>query len=111
MQFLDSIASYSDGYLSVAGQSFKYEKDGFGGDFTITVNEDGSFSYCVGLLSSYIGHGSWKITDGRITLTDHGDLGFKNTFEINSGRLIWLEEESTGFMYMEISDGAVFYEE
>ena len=50
----------TDGSLrdSVAGKTFVWEKEGFGGDFTITLNADGTYQYYEGYLSSYIGFGN-----------------------------------------------------
>ena len=39
----------------IANKLFIYEKEGFGGDFYITFNEDGTFMYSPGVLSSYLG--------------------------------------------------------
>ena len=39
----------------LAGKTYEYEKEGFGGNFTIQLKEDGTFTYYEGGLSSYIG--------------------------------------------------------
>ena len=95
----------------VAGQIYTYEKDGFGGPFTISIFEDGSFQYYVGLLSSYIGLGEWTVEDGILTLKDNTGLDYVNLFRIGEDMLIFLEEGSTGTMYLDMEDGDRFFGE
>ena len=52
--------------------TYLYEQGGFGGDFWITLEEDGTFTYYEGGLSSYIGEGEWTLNDGTVCLTDRG---------------------------------------
>ena len=92
----------------VAGKMYTYEKEGFGGPFTISIFEDGSFQYYVGFLSSYIGMGRWSVEDGVLTLTDSTGLNFQNCFKIGEGVLTFLAEDSTGVMYMNLRDGDRF---
>ena len=72
------------------------EKGGFGSDFTITLQEDGIFTYYEGTLSSYFGYGSWQLEDNLLTLTE---TKLQNTFLVEENVLVWLEKESTGFTY------------
>lgn len=72
------------------------EKGGFGSDFTITLHEDGTFTYSEGTLSSYFGWGSWQLEDNLLTLTE---TKLQNTFLVEEGALVWLEKESIGFTY------------
>ncbi len=95
----------------VAGKIYTYEKDGFGGPFSISIYEDGRFSYYVGFLSSYIGFGEWSVEDGVLTLTDNTGLDFVNRFLIGEDALTFLEEGSTDFMYMNVEDGDRFFGE
>lgn len=44
--------------MDISGKSFVWEKPGFGGDFTITLQKDGKYQYYAGFLSSYIGMGT-----------------------------------------------------
>lgn len=90
------------------GKTYVYEKEGFYGDFKISVNNDGTFRYCEGLASSYIGMGEWQIDQNTITLTDGL---FANTFEIEKGKLIWRADGSDNFTYVKVKDGEAFYEE
>ena len=52
---------------------YVWDKPGFGGDFTITLNADGTYSYYAGYLSSYIGVGTWKSENGVLTISGEGD--------------------------------------
>ena len=95
--------------LPPAGRHYTYEGEGFGGDFTLTLREDGSYSYYEGLLSSYIGLGSWTEEDGLLTLTDVMGYGFVNHFRPTAeGDLVYCAEGSTNFLYLKLKDGAVF---
>lgn len=51
------VSGCSDHDNNVAGKVYTYEKDGMGGDFSIYIYEDGTFTYYEGMLSSYIGIG------------------------------------------------------
>ena len=100
---------------AVEGKTFVYEKEGFGGNFTISFM-DGEFWYYEGMLSSYIGHGRFKIDGNVLTMVDGDDIsmdrsgGFTNRFLIDGKRLVWQENGSTNFLYMKISDGDCFLE-
>lgn len=91
----------------VTGKVFTYEKDGFGGAFTIQIYEDGTFQYYVGFLSSYIGMGEWTVDNGILTLEDY-DLPFVNHFRIGDNTLTYLAKDSTNFMYLTVEDGDRF---
>ncbi len=102
------------------GQTYLYEKDGAGfGGFTITLHDDGRFSYYEGGFSSYIGNGAWTregdiitITDKTIgRLTDHGDMvDFErvNRFRLEGDTLVFLKKGSDNFMYLKVKDGERF---
>lgn len=91
----------------VAGKAYTYEKDGFGGSFTISLFEDGTFHYYEGMLSSYIGLGTWTVEDGVLTLKDES-FHFRNRFRIGAEELIFLAEDSSNFMYLTVKDGERF---
>lgn len=94
----------------VTGKIYTYEKEGFGGPFTIQVYEDGTFQYYVGFLSSYIGMGKWSVEDGILILRD-SDLNFVNHFRIGENTLTFLVKDSTGVMYLKMEDGDRFFGE
>ncbi len=91
----------------ILGKTYVYEKDGAGGAFTITVEEDGTFTYYAGFLSSYIGHGAWTLEGDCLTFSDVS-YDITNHFKVEKDRLVYLSEGSSGFMYVDVSDGDVF---
>ena len=91
----------------LADQVYFYEKEGFGGNFAITLNSDGSMYYSVGLLSSYLGIGTWELDGDAVTLTTD-DGKFVNHFTVEDGALVYQSAGSTGFMYLTVSDGEKF---
>ena len=105
--FLFSCAGKGSGY-DVAGKTFVWEKEGFGGDFTITLGEDGNYQYYVGFLSSYIGMGEWTVEDGILTLNENS--GYDNTFRfyVRDGEIVFIEEGSSKFMHVTVEDGDRF---
>lgn len=94
----------------LAGRVYRYEKEGFGGEFTIRLEADGSFKYYEGSLSSYLGVGSWALEDGILTLRDDDQIGFPlvNRFEVAEDALIFREEGSSNFLYIKVRDGERF---
>ena len=90
----------------IADKTYVYEKDGFGGYFTITLNNDGTFQYYEGLLSSYIGNGSWELEGNTLTLSD--DRSAINYFTVESEKLVFQEKDSSNFLHITVSDGENF---
>ena len=97
----------SGSQLSPAGL-YLYEGDGFGGDFTITLRADGSFTYYEGGLSSYIGAGKWSVSGDILTLEDETGVPKVNLFRMEGNNLIFQANGSTNFIYVKVADGAVF---
>lgn len=91
-------------------KTYVYEKDGFGGNFTIQINPDGTFSYYEGFLSSYIGCGNWESDGNTITLKDEiKEYPYSvNRFEIDNDDLIFISEDSDNFTYIKVTDGERF---
>lgn len=92
-------------------KQYVWEKQGFGGDFVITLNDNGTYQYYVGFLSSYIGMGTWTNENGIITLTENKEFcGYDNVFKFNitDEGLIFIAEGSSKFMYVEVEDGDKF---
>lgn len=94
--------------IDPAGKSYRCEDEGFGGTFDIQIKKDGSFSYYEGMLSSYIGMGSWTMNDNILTLSDR-DYNIVNYFSVNNNSLIFLAENSSNFTYVQLEDGIVFH--
>lgn len=89
----------------LAGKVYQYEKEGFGGNFTITLEEDGTFTYYEGGLSSYIGSGDWSLEGETLTLREQNR---HFTFRAEKDRLIFREEDSGDFTYLTVADGEKF---
>ena len=96
---------------AVAGKKFYYEKEGFGGYCHIEFNEDGSFLYSPGVLSSYLGGGTWKISGDTVILTEKNEGEGKtitNRFKIAGNDIVYIADGSDGLRYMEVKDGEKF---
>ena len=101
-------ADYS---LAVAGKTYVYmiePESGLESDrFMISLNGDGTFTYHETLISSYLGIGDWSVEGDVLTLTDDY-FGLKNLFRIDGGDLIFIEDGSTNFLSVKVSDGDRF---
>ena len=91
----------------IAGKTYYYENDGFGGAFRIELNPDGSFLYYEGNLSSYIANGKWSVSNDTLTLEDQ-DYKLVNHFQIDGDSLRFIEKDSTNFTYVKVKDGEAF---
>lgn len=94
----------------IVNKTFVYEKDGFGGEFTIQINDDGTFCYYEGLLSSYIGIGIWILDNDILVLSDDDSREYPrvNRFEVKDGDLVFLSKDSSNFLYVNVADGERF---
>lgn len=94
----------------IAGKAYTYENEGIGGDFTITINGDGTFSYCEGIASSYLGFGSWTLEGETLFLSDDEQMGYPliNCFKVDGNDLVFQAEGSTNFLYVKVADGERF---
>ena len=72
----------------LADQVYIYEKEGFGSDFYIALNSDGSMRCSEGALSSYFGLGTWKL-DGDTVILTTDDEKFVNRFAVKDGTLVY----------------------
>ena len=89
----------------VVDKIYTYAGEGFGGEFTVTINGDGTASFYEGYLSSYIGEGTWNIEDGILFLNDNT---FKNKFRVHEDELEFIEDGSMNFPYVKVTDGEKF---
>lgn len=88
---------------------YVYEKDGFGGVFTITLNDDGTFQYSEGGLSSHIGDGTWSFEDGLVCISEESPDGPRNNyFQVEEDCLVFQAKQSNNFIYVKVSDGERF---
>lgn len=92
-------------------RTFVYENEGIGGDFAITLYEDGTFSYCEGVASSYLGMGFWFQEGDTITLADDDKMGYAlvNHFTFDGDDLVFIEEDSSNFIYIKVKNGERFH--
>jgi len=96
---------------AVAGKTYVYEGEGIMGSFTITLYDDGTFTYYEGMASSYIGVGSWEQDGDSITMTDdgHGGYGLVNHFKLDGDDLVFVDKDSANFVYVKVQDGEKFH--
>ncbi|MDD7516329.1 hypothetical protein [Ruminococcus flavefaciens] len=98
-----------DSVSAVVGKKFVFEKEGFGGDFWITFNKDGSFLYSTGDLSSYIGGGTWEIKDDTVVMTENTSDKVQH-LKIQGNDLIYIADKSDSFYGFKVNDGEKFTE-
>ena len=98
----------------VAGKTYVYTGEPFSDMendlFKISFNEDGTFSYCESMFSSYLGYGTWEIKDGVLIMSDDEHIGYplRNFFRIDGEELVFVEEGSSNFIYVKVQDGERF---
>ena len=93
---------------AIAG-TYRCDGEGFGGDFTITLNADGTYTFYEGPLSSYMGMGTWFTACDAVYMNE-GDAGFdlSFTFGVEEDSLIYLALGSDTFPCVELPDEARF---
>ena len=101
-----TVKDTGDSYAS--GRVFVWEKEGFGGDFTIRLNDDGTYMYYAGALSSYIGMGRWSVQDGIVVLAETSGYDNVFRFSMDGDDLVFLADESSEFMYVTVENGDRF---
>lgn len=95
---------------NVAGKTYIYEKEGFGGDFSIYIYENGTFQYYVGMFSSHIGMGTWEIKNDKLILHEDTPSRIEEfTFKVEADALVFVASESSGFGVVDVADGMRFY--
>ena len=104
----ESVNVETDVQSQISGKTFTREKGGFGGDFTITLNEGGSYTYYEGFLSSYIGMGNWSVKDRILIMNETGGLDRTYLFYVKNGELVFIKEGSGRFLYTSVEDGERF---
>ncbi|MCR5067166.1 MAG: hypothetical protein K6A14_03765 [Erysipelotrichaceae bacterium] len=92
----------------ISGKVFVWQKPGFGGDFTITLKDDGTYTYYEGMLSSFISTGKWSVNNGILTLEKDDGYGLSFRFDIMNDELIFRAAESSKFIYVSVEDGDHF---
>lgn len=89
---------------------YKCTTDGLS-DFTITLKDNGEFTYTEALYSDYLGTGTFDSNGDHIILTDSG-MGKDNkrtfVFIRTADSLIFYAKDSDHFSLNDIPDGTVF---
>lgn len=95
---------------TIADRIYVLENGGFGGNFTIMLNDDGTYQYSEGSLSSYFGTGVWALDGDILCLSENVELGYPltNWFRVEGNALVFLSEKSTNFIYVNLPDNARF---
>lgn len=75
--------------------------------FTLTLSDDGTFTYYETYISSYIGFGQWTREGELITLVN--DDGRTNVLRADGTDLVWQAEGSDNFLFMKAKDGERFH--
>ena len=103
----------------IVDKVYVYEKDGCGSEFIIKINADGTFTYSEGVFSSHAGIGEWTYSEGMLTLFENSfQVNEKNeweevinsyNFSVTKNALIFVNEDSDNFIYVEVKDGEKFF--
>ena len=93
---------------AIGGKVFVWEKEGFGGNFIIRLNDDGTYSYSEGLLSSYLAFGEWTVKAGILKLKEETRPDTSFRFRVKDGELTFLSEGSSRFMHVSVENGDRF---
>ena len=91
----------------IAG-TYRYEGEGFGGDFTITFSDDGTYAFYEGSLSSYMGGGHWFAERKLVYMKEENGLELSFYFLFSDGALTYLEAYSDPFPYVAVPDEGRF---
>ncbi len=95
--------------ISAIAGTYQYDGEGFGGDFTITLNADGTYTFYEGALSSYMGMGTWYTAHDAVYMNEeNGGFDLSFMFGVEEDSLIYLAWGSDAFPYVELQDEARF---
>ena len=95
---------------AVAG-TYRYESEGFGGDFTITLNPNGTYTFYEGPLSSYMGGGTWDVQDDTVHMTEGNGFDLKFVFAVQGDALVYDAASSDAFPCVKVDDAERFVQE
>ena len=101
----------------IADKVYVYEGEGAGSEFYIMLRSDGTFQYYAGMLSSYIGMGTWEIDEDNIICMndnmthkiDGTEFVRTNYFLSIGNELTWIADGSDNFLYVKVEDGEKFF--
>lgn len=85
-----------------------YEGEGCGGDFTITIARNGTYTFYEGPYSSYMGGGEWSVSGRRMYMTEENGFAMYFTMTVTEDALVYIKDESDGFPYISVPDGGKF---
>ena len=124
-QTITIIPSYPVTKDDIVDKIYLYEKEGFGGNFTIEIKADGTFAYYEGFLSSHFGTGEWSYsdTDRMLTLFEKMDRLNENgeweqvthsySFLVEMDTLIFVDKgldmDLDNFLYVKVKHGEKFF--
>ncbi len=108
MGSIEEILNGDEKELPLPFGTYKYEGEGFGGDFTITLRADGTYSFYEGMLSSYIGGGHYSFEDGLLVFSEEAGFELLNRFLYTGDALLFCAEDSDNFIYVKLPDGSRF---
>ena len=96
--------------MSRLAGTYRYEGKGFGGDFTITLNADGTCTFYEGPMSSYQGTGTWNAWYSAVYMTENEETGYDLNFMfgVEDNALIYIAAGSDEFIHVKVSDGEKF---
>ena len=110
-QVMDAISEIlqQEKWAFLAG-AYRYEGEGFGGDFILTLNADGTYTFSEGPLSSYLGMGTWDTYCNAVYMTENEESGFdlSFTFGCKKDTLVFLAAGSDAFPHISVPDEALF---
>ena len=92
----------------IDGKTYVWEKPGAGGDFSLTLEKDGTYQYYAGPLSSYVGMGTWTEKSGIVTLHETGGR-YVFRFAVKKDGLAFIALGSNTFIYVDVKNGDMFY--
>lgn len=91
-----------------AAGTYRYEEAGFGGNFTITLREDGTYTFYEGEFSSYIGGGHWYAERKHLYLSEENGFEGQFYFLREAGVLSYMKTYSDPFLYVNVPDEGKF---
>ena len=93
---------------SEIAETYQYEGEGFGGDFTITLNADGTYAFYEGPLSSYIGGGAWNKDDDTVHMIEENGSTCSSRLRFRTVRWSIPRQVRTPSFYVDVPDGERF---
>ena len=95
---------------SLIGRTYVYEKEGAGGPFTLTLNDNGKFACYEGSILSYMSAGTWELNGDIVKLASPPDESPEKTvyLKVEGSDLVYIGEKSDNFTNVKVQDGEKF---